>query len=295
MQVVADGKLPNYESEIKKLAAGASVIDRRARSRSRRPRGRRPRCTPTSVTVHGVADPETYPLQKKGHSFEFLRTIAHLRPRTNTFGAIARLRNCVSKSIHDFFQEQGFLYIHTPIITASDCEGAGEMFKVTTLDLDKLPRKDGKVRLRAGLLRQAGVPDGQRPAAGRDVRLRLGKVYTFGPTFRAENSNTPRHLAEFWMVEPEMAFYELDRQHGPGRGVHQAHHRRCAGAVRRGHEVLRGAHRRRCCHALEQVLKSEFLRVSYTEAVDILQKSGQKFEYPGRRGATTCRPSTNAI
>src|SRR5262249_49348652 len=151
-----------------------------------------------SVTVHGWADPETYQLQKKRHSFEFLRTLAHLRPRTNTFGAVTRVRNQVSKSIHDFFQEQGFYYIHTPIITSSDCEGAGEMFKVTTFNLDQVPRKEH-------------TPDFTQDFYGRPTYLTvsgqlqaeifacsLGKVYTFGPTFRAENSNTSRHLAEFW-------------------------------------------------------------------------------------------------
>src|SRR5260370_30872245 len=143
LQVVADGTLANYDSEIKKLAAGCSVtIDGEVRKSPAK--GQVTEMLAKAVTVHGWADPESYPMQKKGHSFEFLRTIAHLRPRTNTFGAIARLRNCVSRSIHDFFQEQGFLYLHTPIITCSDCEGAGEMFKVTALDFDKLPRKDGK-------------------------------------------------------------------------------------------------------------------------------------------------------
>ena len=143
MQIVADGTLPNYETEIKRLSAGCSVTVEGEVKAVARPRDRRPRCTPSRSTVHGWADPETYPLQKKQHSFEFLRTIAHLRPRTNTFGAIARVRNCVSRSIHDFFQEQGFLYVHTPIITASDCEGAGEMFKVTTLDLANVPKHGG--------------------------------------------------------------------------------------------------------------------------------------------------------
>src|SRR5262249_15666985 len=165
--------------------------------------------TADSVIVHGWADPETYQLQKKRHSFEFLRTLAHLRPRTNTFGAVTRVRNCVSRSIHEFFQERGFLYIHTPIITASDCEGAGQMFKVTTLDLDKPPRKEGQIDHtqdffgRPAFLTVSGQLEGETYACA------LGKVYTFGPTFRAENSNTSRHLAEFWMVEPEAAFYDL--------------------------------------------------------------------------------------
>ena len=168
------------------------------------------------MTVHGWADPENYPLQKKQHSFEFLRTIAHLRPRTNTFGAIARVRNCVCRSIHDFFQEEGFLYVHTPIITASDCEGAGAMFQVTTLDLGNVPPPAAEAAKpgwkadfsrdffeRPAYLTVSGQLEAETFACG------LGKTYTFGPTFRAENSNTTRHLAEFWMVEPETAFFEL--------------------------------------------------------------------------------------
>ncbi len=179
--------------------------------------------------------PRRIPSRRKGPVFEFLRTIAHLRPRTNTFGAIARVRNCVCRSIHDFFQEEGFLYVHTPIITASDCEGAGAMFKVTTLDIanpprvktegphpNALPAGEGTVDFaqdffqRAAYLTVSGQLEAETYACG------LGKCYTFGPTFRAENSNTPRHLAEFWMVEPEVAFFELDRQHGPGRAVSEA-------------------------------------------------------------------------
>src|SRR5207302_9134133 len=162
-----------------------------------------------SIVVHGWADPESYPLQKKNHSWEFLRTIAHLRPRTNTFGAIARLRNQVCRSIHNFFQEQGFLYVHAPIITASDCEGAGEMFKVTTLDVQKPPLKDGKVDFSGDFFGKPTYLTVSGQLQGEIFAYALGKVYTFGPTFREENSNRSRHLADFWMIEPEMAFYEL--------------------------------------------------------------------------------------
>ncbi len=162
-----------------------------------------------SVVIHGGADPEKYPLQKKGHTFEFLRTIAHLRPRTNTFGAIARIRNQVSKSIHDFFQEQGFLYIHAPIITASDCEGAGELFKVTTMNLADVPRKEGAIDYSNDFFHKPAYLTVSGQLQGEIFACGMGKVYTFGPTFRAENSNTARHLAEFWMIEPEMAFFDL--------------------------------------------------------------------------------------
>ena len=164
-----------------------------------------------SIEVYGVADPETYPLQKKGHSLEFLRDIAYLRPRTNTFGAVLRIRHAMAYAIHKYFNDKGFYYLHTPLITASDCEGAGAMFQVTTLDLNNLPKgEDGKVDYTQDFfgkpcsLTVSGQLEGELGA------LSLGQIYTFGPTFRAENSNTPRHLSEFWMIEPEMAFYELE-------------------------------------------------------------------------------------
>ena len=211
IQIVADAKLPNYESEIKQLSAGCSVTVHGEVKAS----GGKEQATEVhaaEVIVHGWADPEAYPLQKKRHSFEKLREWAHLRPRTNTFGAVARVRNRICRSIHDFFQEEGFLYLHTPIITASDCEGAGEMFRVSTIDPGKTAaQRQGRSRLRArtsssgrAYLTVSGQLEGEIYATA------LGKIYTFGPTFRAENSNTTRHLAEFWMVEPEAAFFELD-------------------------------------------------------------------------------------
>jgi asparaginyl-tRNA synthetase len=278
LQIVADGKLANYETEIKKLGAGCSVTIVGDLKKSPA-KGQATELHAAGVTVHGFADAETYPLQKKGHSFEFLRTIAHLRPRTNTFGAIARLRNRVSKSIHDFFQEQGFLYIHAPIITCSDCEGAGEMFKVTTLDLDKLPRKDGNADFaqdffhKPAFLTVSGQLQGEIFASG------LGKVYTFGPTFRAENSNTSRHLAEFWMVEPEMAFYELEDNMALAEAfikrIIQDALARCGDDMQFFKQHIDAT----VLPRLEQILQSNFLRVSYTEAIDILQKSGQTFEF----------------
>jgi asparaginyl-tRNA synthetase len=279
LQVVADGKLPNYESEIKKLGTGSSVsvVGEIKKSPAK---GQATEMVATSVTVHGQADPETYPLQKKGHSFEFLRSIAHLRPRTNTFGAIARLRNSVSRSIHDFFQEQGFVYVHTPIITCSDCEGAGEMFKVTTLDLDKLPRKDGATDYVQDFFQKAAYLTVSGQLQGEIFACALGKIYTFGPTFRAENSNTSRHLAEFWMVEPEMAFYELE----DNMALAEAFIKRIIkDALERCGEDMQFFKERidaTRLPILEQLLKSNFLRVSYTDAVDILQRSGQDFEFP---------------
>jgi len=209
IQVLAEATLPNYESDVKRLSPGCSVTVEGLVKQSPG-KGQSTEVQARSVIVHGPADVESYPLQKKHHTFEFLRTIAHLRPRTNTFGAICRVRNCVSRSIHGFFQEEGFLYIHTPIITASDCEGAGQMFRVTTLDPANPPKLDQQVDYtkdffaRPAYLTVSGQLDVECFACA------VGKVYTFGPTFRAENSNTSRHLSEFWMVEPEMAFFSLE-------------------------------------------------------------------------------------
>jgi asparaginyl-tRNA synthetase len=279
IQIVADGKLANYESEIRHLSAGCSVtVD--GEVKASQGKGQATEVAATNVIVHGLADVESYPLQKKGHSYEFLRTIAHLRPRTNSFGAIARVRNRVSWAIHQFFQERGFIYLHTPIITASDCEGAGAMFKVTTLDLAKLPKRDGAIDYaqdffeRAAYLTVSGQLNGEAYACG------LGKIYTFGPTFRAENSNTSRHLAEFWMVEPEMAFYELtDNMQIAEQFIKHilrdvlAH---CPEEMEFFHERVDKSVR----GTLEHIVASDFVRLPYTEAVERLTKSGQTFEYP---------------
>ena len=233
-----------------------------------------------SITVYGHADPETYALQKKRHSFEFLRTIAHLRPRTNTFGAVTRVRNCVCRSIHDFFQEQGFFYVHPPIITASDCEGAGQMFKVTTLDPGNVPRKDGAVDFSQDFFGRPTYLTVSGQLEAEIFACALGKVYTFGPTFRAENSNTSRHLAEFWMVEPEMAFYDLD----DNMTLAEAFLKRIFGDVlgRCGEDMqfFRERIDPTVIDTLEGIVKSEFVRLPYTEAVSLLRKSGVTFEFP---------------
>ncbi len=278
VQILAAATLPNYETEIKKLGTGASVTVA-GKVRQSPAKGQATEVEAQSITVQGHADPESYPVQKKGASFEFLRTIAHLRPRTNTFGAIARVRNCVCKSIHDFFQEQGFLYVQTPIITASDCEGAGEMFKVTTLKTWPNSPRRGRTTPR---ISSANRPIS--PSAGnckpRSSRCALGKVYTFGPTFRAENSNTARHLAEFWMIEPEMAFFDLQ----DNMTLAEAFIKRIIkDALDRCGEDMKFFQERidkELLGRLEGILNSAFLRVSYTEAVETLQKSGQAFEFP---------------
>lgn len=209
MQVVVD--LAKFDEELlRKVTTGACLrVDGRLVASCGAGQGVEVQAE--KIEIYGTADPETYPLQKKGHSLEFLRDIAYLRPRTNTFGAIFRIRHAMAYAIHKYFNDKGFYYLHTPLITASDCEGAGAMFQVTTLDLNNLPKtEEGAVDYsqdffgRPCSLTVSGQLEGELGA------LSLGQIYTFGPTFRAENSNTPRHLSEFWMIEPEMAFYELE-------------------------------------------------------------------------------------
>jgi asparaginyl-tRNA synthetase len=284
IQIVADGQLPNYESEIKHLSAGSSVTVE-GEVKASPAKGQQTEVQATNVILHGTSDPETYVLQKKQHTFEFLRTIAHLRPRTNTFGAIARVRNCVCKSIHDFFQENGFLYVHPPIITASDCEGAGAMFKVTTLDLDKVPKTGAEGQPKTVDYSQDFF---QRPAyltvsgqlEAEIFACALGRVYTFGPTFRAENSNTSRHLAEFWMVEPEAAFFELTDNMDLAESFLKRIFR---DALERCDEDMRFFNERidkTTIETLTSIVDSNFERISYTEAVKMLEDSGEKFEFP---------------
>ena len=284
IQVVADAELPNYESEIKKLSAGCSVSIEGLVKESPG-KGQATEVQATKVTVHGTADVETYPLQKKRHSFEFLRTIAHLRPRTNTFGAIARVRNCVCNSIHQFFQEDGFLYVNTPVITASDCEGAGEMFQVTTLDLNNPPRKGPGVDFeidffdRPAFLTVSGQLEAEIFACG------LGKAYTFGPTFRAENSNTARHLAEFWMIEPEMAFCDLQGNMDLAERLLKRISRDVLDKCSEDMEFFKERIDKTAIATLQGIIDCDFIRLPYTEAVEILKAStlkgsGEKFEFP---------------
>lgn len=280
IQVVADAKLPNYESEIKQLSAGCSVTVRGEVKAS----GGKEQATEihaAEVLVHGWADPEAYPLQKKRHSFEKLREWAHLRPRTNTFGAVARVRNRICKSIHHFFQEEGFLYLHAPIITASDCEGAGEMFRVSTIDPAKPPRNDkGDIDYTQDFFQRPAFLTVSGQLEGEIYATALGKIYTFGPTFRAENSNTTRHLAEFWMVEPEAAFFELDDNMALAERFLK---RICGDALADCQEDLKlfAEHvDKTVFDRLQNVGARDFKRLSYTEAVDILKSSGKTFEYP---------------
>lgn len=235
----------------------------------------------TELEVFGEADSETYPLQKKGHSLEFLRGIAHLRPRTNTFGAVLRIRHALAFAIHKYFNDRGFYYMHTPIITASDAEGAGAMFRVSTLDPNSLPKKeDGRVDFSQDFFgRETNLTvSGQLEAELGALALSL--VYTFGPTFRAENSNTPRHLAEFWMIEPEMAFYDIQDDMDLAEDflkyliAYALEH--CESDL----NFLNEMYDNELIDRLKGVISGSFVRLTYTEAVEILEKSGQRFEFP---------------
>ena len=240
----------------------------------------------TEIEIYGEADPALYPLQKKGHSLEFLREIAHLRPRTNTFGAIFRMRHHMSYAIHKFFNDKGFYYFHTPIITASDAEGAGSMFEVTTLDTDKLPRNaEGKVDFtqdffgRQTNLTVSGQLEGELGA------MALGAIYTFGPTFRAENSNTPRHLAEFWMIEPEVAFNDNNDNMDLAEEFLKYLIRYALDHCMEDIEFLSKMYDNELIDRLKFVVENDFVRLTYTEGVKILEASGQKFEFPVYWGA----------
>ncbi len=278
IQIICDGDLANYETEIKKLSAGCSV----SVSGEVKPSGGKGQATElhaASVMVHGWADPEQYPLQKKRHSFEKLREWAHLRPRTNTFGAVARVRNTISRSIHNYFQEQAFLYVNTPIITASDCEGAGEMFRVTTLDLEQLAKKETTVNYafdffdRPAYLTVSGQLEGEIYATA------LGKIYTFGPTFRAENSNTSRHLAEFWMVEPEVAFAELPQNMDLAEGLIKRIFSDVLNESSEDMQFFNDRIDKTVIETLERIHNSQFERISYSEAIDLLGQANTKFEF----------------
>ncbi len=279
IQIIAPADLSNYESEVKSITAGCSV-EVRGLVKESPGAGQATEVEAKEVKLIGGADPETYPLQKKRHSLEFLRTISHLRVRTNTFGAVARIRNRVSFSIHQFFQENGFFYVHTPIITASDCEGAGQMFRVSCLDAENPPRDDqGKIDFSQDFF---GKPTNLTVSGQLNVETYcagLSKVYTFGPTFRAENSNTSRHAAEFWMVEPEIAFCELQQN----MDWAEKFLRRIISDVLKDcpedMEFFNKHIDNTVLETLNHVLTSDFVRLPYTDAVDILLKSGKKFDY----------------
>jgi asparaginyl-tRNA synthetase len=285
IQVVAPGELANYASEVTKLTAGCSVIASGKLVRSQG-KGQAYEIQADEVRVVGwVDDPDTYPIQPKPHSFEYLREQAHLRPRTNTFGAVARVRHTLSMAIHRFFHEHGFFWIHTPIITGSDAEGAGAMFKVSTLDQHNLPRTpEGKVDYSQDFFGKEASLTVSGQLNVETYCLALSKVYTFGPTFRAELSFTPRHLAEFWMIEPEIAFADLNDD----ADLAEAFLKYIFRAVldERPDDMKFFAERidKECISRVESFINSSFERMTYTDAIAALESSGKKFEFPVKWG-----------
>jgi asparaginyl-tRNA synthetase len=281
LQVVARADLPNYASDVLRLTTGCAVEVDGTLVQSQG-KGQAVELAPSAIRVVGlVENAESYPVSQKRHTLEYLREVAHLRPRTNTFGAVTRVRHCLSMAVHRFFDQRGFYYIHTPIITGSDCEGAGQMFRVSTLDLNRLPRTpDGRV-------------DFSQDFFGKEAHLTVSgqlnveayccamtRVYTFGPTFRAENSNTSRHLSEFWMIEPEIAFADLSDDATLAEELLKylfstVLAERADDMAFFDERIQKGVIAR-----LEHIVEKPFLRLSYTEAVDILQKSGRTFEFP---------------
>ena len=280
LQVIAEASLPNYQSEVLQLYIGAAVSAKGELVESPGA-GQRVELRAVDLEVHGLADPEDYPLQKKRVSFERLRELAHLRPRTNTFGAVARVRNALASSTHRFFQERDFLYLHTPIITGSDAEGAGDMFRVTTFDPASPPRTDqGQVDYaqdffgRPTFLTVSGQLEAETYASA------LSNVYTFGPTFRSENSNTRRHLAEFWMIEPEMAFADNRDNADLAEEYLRYLFRQLLENNSRDLEFFNQRVDEGLIERLTVVADNDFERVSYTEAIELLQKADVGFEYP---------------
>jgi len=280
LQVIAPADLPGYEDEVLRLGIGSavSVIGELVESPGA---GQAVEVRAESITVHGFADPATYPLQKKRTSLERLRELAHLRPRTNTIGAVARVRNALAYATHQFFQERGFLYLHSPIITTSDAEGSGEMFQVTTLDLEDLPRDpEGRVDYDRDFFGRPAFLSVSGQLEAEAYALALDRVYTFGPTFRAENSNTRRHLSEFWMVEPEAAFFDLDDDVRLAEDYLKHLVRNALETCSADLEFFARWVDDTLLDTLAAVAEKPFERITYTEAIDILEKADAGFQFP---------------
>ena len=279
IQIVVD--VPRFdENLLKEISTGASIAVKGKLVKSHG-QEQNVEVNASEIELYGKADAESYPLQKKGHSMEFMREIAHLRFRSNTFGAVFRIRHAMAFAIHKYFNDRGFFYLHTPIITGSDCEGAGEMFHVTTMDLNKIPlNEDGSIDYRNDFfgketnLTVSGQLEGELGA------LSLGDIYTFGPTFRAENSNTPRHLAEFWMIEPEMAFYDLNDNMDLAEDFLKYLIRYALEHCKEDLEFLSKMVEKELIERLKFVIANDFVRITYTEAINILTASGRTWEFP---------------
>lgn len=284
LQVVVNSELPDYEKIIKNLSTGVALA---VKGTVVMGQGNTPQIElqANEITIIGTCDPEVYPLQKKRHTFEFLRTIAHLRPRTNTIGAVARVSNALSFATHKYFQERGFLYLQTPIITASDCEGAGQMFRVTTLDLEKIPRDErGAIDWEKDFFGKPTYLTVSGQLNGEIYASALSDIYTFGPTFRAENSNTSRHLAEFWMIEPEMAFADLNDNMDCAEAYIKYVLDHVLFSCSEDMEFFDKHVSEGLLERLKHIVETPFERASYTYAVRILEKSGKEFEYPVKWG-----------
>jgi asparaginyl-tRNA synthetase len=282
IQIVADGG--RFSEEFLKPVTTGACICATGKLVESQGKGQTVEIQAETIEIYGTADPETYPLQKKGHTLEFLREIAHLRPRTNTFGAVFRIRHHMAMAIHRFFHERGFFYFHTPVITASDCEGAGQMFQVTTLNLYNLKKdKNGSIDYSEDFFgQQAGLTvSGQ--LEGELAAMAMGAIYTFGPTFRAENSNTPRHLSEFWMIEPEVAFNEIEENMQLAQDFIQYCIRWALEYCKDDLDFLGDMYDKELYDRLNFVVNNDFKRLTYTEGIKILEEAvakGHKFEFP---------------
>ena len=282
IQIVVD--VAKFDEELlKKITTGAClrVVGELVASQGQ---GQSVEIIAKDIEIYGEADVNEYPLQKKGHSLEFLREIGHLRPRTNTFSAVLRMRHAMAFAIHQYFNDRGFCYMHTPLITASDCEGAGQMFQVSTLDLNNVPKlEDGKVDFSKDFFGKAASLTVSGQLEGELGALALGAIYTFGPTFRAENSNTPRHLAEFWMIEPEVAFNEITENMDLAEDFLKYLIRYALENCKDDLEFLNKMWDKELIERLNFVVNNDFVRLSYTEGIKILEEAvanGQKFEFP---------------
>ncbi|MDE6351542.1 MAG: asparagine--tRNA ligase, partial [Muribaculaceae bacterium] len=284
IQIVFDMAKFN-EDQLKPITTGAAICVE-GRLVESMGKGQTAEIQADKLEIYGTADPETYPLQKKGHTLEFLREKAHLRMRTNTFGAVFRVRSVLAYAIHKFFNERGFYYLNTPLITESDCEGAGAMFQVTTLPLNDLPRTEaGEVDYSSDFFGKQTALTVSGQLEGELGATALGAIYTFGPTFRAENSNTPRHLAEFWMIEPEVAFNDITDNMNLAEDFIKYCIKFALDNARDDIQFLNDMYDKELIERLEGVISQEFVRLPYTEGVKILEASGKKFEFPVYWGA----------
>lgn len=278
IQVVAE--IANFSEDVLKLVTTGSCIFVKGILVASQGQGQSVEIQAKEIEVYGTADAQTYPLQKKEHTLEFLREIAHLRPRTNTFGAIFRIRHAMAFAVHKYFNDNGFFYLHSPVVTASDAEGAGEMFQVTTLDLNKPPRnEDGTINFKEDFFGRPTNLTVSGQLEGELAAMALGKIYTFGPTFRAENSNTPRHLAEFWMIEPEMAFYEIEDNMDLAEDMLKYLITYALEDCFDDIEFLNNLYDKELIARLRSVVEKPFTRLTYTQAIDILQPKNKDFEF----------------